>query len=85
MDTVDSLPVCQAISKQTGKRCGRYATKGKCMCYCHGGASTGSRTKAGRHRQKMSNWKHGQRSKEFIEEQRKVRKIIRETKALIAI
>jgi hypothetical protein len=85
METVDTLPVCQAKSKQSGQGCKNYATRGKNVCRIHGGYSTGARTEAGRERQRKAKLKHGLRSNEAIKENREVRDLIRESKAAIAI
>jgi len=53
---------CTATSKQTGKRCKRWATKGKKVCYYHGGRSTGPRTTAGIQRTRAIHLKHGEYS-----------------------
>ncbi len=55
-------------------------------CRLHGGltCNTGAKTEKGKLRQKMSNWKHGLRSKEALEEKRLVRELIKKSKMLIA-
>jgi hypothetical protein len=80
---MDTLPICEAKSKQSGNRCKNYATKGKCVCRFHGGHSTGARTQEGWKRQKASNVKCGRWTKEAIEERREVRKLIRKSMLLI--
>lgn len=39
---LQSLPKGQATSKNSGKRCGNVAMKGKKVCYLHGGKSPGA-------------------------------------------
>lgn len=81
---MDTLPICQAHSKQAGRRCKNFATKGKAVCHIHGGKSAGAKTIAGKIRQKMASWKHGERSKEVREENLYVSKILKEKKQIIA-
>ena len=81
---MDTLPICQAKSKQSGQQCRNFSTKGKRVCRIHGGKSTGSRTQEGRQRQEKVNWKHGLRSKKAREESRFIRELIKESKQLIA-
>ena len=54
-----ALHRCQAKSKRSGKRCKRWAIKGKTVCSMHGGKSTGARTIEGQMRSQRGNWKHG--------------------------
>ena len=74
---MDTLPICEAKSKQSGLRCKNFATKGKHVCRIHGGKSTGAKTPEGKHRQKMASWKHGRESKESIENLRAVNAAIK--------
>ena len=67
---MDITPQCLAKSKQSGKRCKNFASKGKSVCRIHGGRSTGARTDAGKARQERASWKHGLRSKEAVDESR---------------
>src|SRR5665213_1044674 len=60
---MDTLPICEALSKQSGLPCKNFASKGKRVCRIHGGRSFGARTKEGKARQKKASWKHGFRSK----------------------
>lgn len=80
-------PQCQARSKRSGEQCGNYAISGRRVCKFHGGLTpkhnTGPKTEEGRLRQHMANWKHGMRSKEAIEENRKIREYIRQCKQAI--
>jgi len=80
---MDTLPICVAKSKQSGKQCRNYASKGKRVCRIHGGRSTGAKTTEGKRRQKLASWKHGGYSKEFKEENLFVRAMIKESKELI--
>jgi hypothetical protein len=85
---MDTLPICQAKSKQSGKQCKNFAVNGRRVCYIHGGATpihnSGPKTTEGKLRQKMGSWKHGLRSKEVREENRLIRELINGSKQLIA-
>lgn len=41
---MDTLQAFKAMSKQLGKRCKSFVTKGKLVCRIHGGKSTGAKT-----------------------------------------
>ncbi|HPD18019.1 MAG TPA: HGGxSTG domain-containing protein [Planctomycetota bacterium] len=56
---MDSDGQCTARSKRTGERCKRAPTPGKRVCYYHGGASTGPKTKEGKARSSLNNLQHG--------------------------
>lgn len=58
---------CQAHSKRTKLQCGKPALKGKSVCQFHGGRSTGTKTKAGKARQKAAVTKSGNYTKESCE------------------
>ena len=81
---MDTLPICKAKSKQSGRQCKNFATKGKQVCRIHGGKSTGAKTPKGKQRLKMASWKHGMRSKETLQEAREIRAFIKQSKQLIA-
>ncbi len=81
---MDTLPICQAKSKQSGQQCKNFASKGKRVCRIHGGRSTGAKTLEGKQRQKMASWKHGGRSKEAMAEARESRELIVQCKQLIS-
>lgn len=81
---MDTLPICQAKSKQSGQQCRNFSVKGKRVCHIHGGKSTGARTVAGKQRQKMASWRHGLNSKEAREEAKHVRELIKVSKAIIS-
>lgn len=81
---MDTLPICEARSKQSGYRCKNFVTKGKQVCRMHGGRSCGAQTKEGKQLQKMASWTHGRRSKEVLEEHRLIREMIKEGRQLIA-
>ncbi len=81
---MDTLPICQAKSKQTGRRCKNFAVKNRAVCHIHGGKTprydARHKTEAGKIRQKMGSWKHGLRSKEAIEERKTIRNMIMQSK-----
>jgi hypothetical protein len=81
---MDTLPICEAISKQSKQRCKNFSTKDKRVCRFHGGLSTGVKTPEGKLKQKMASWKNGMRSKEALEEARQIRNMINQCKQLIA-
>jgi len=53
-----------------GSPCQKAAIAGKGRCRLHGGASTGPRTEEGRARIAAANFKHGNRTKERLAENR---------------
>ena len=69
---------CKAKSKRSGKRCKRYASKGKEVCRCHGGRSTGPKTKEGKERSRLSVLKHGRFTKEAKDERRYMKALLKE-------
>ena len=85
---MDTLPICQAKSKQSGKRCRNFSVRDRHVCHIHGGKTprqnSSVRSVEGKQRQKMGSWKHGLRSKEAKEEARQVRQMITQGKQLIA-
>ena len=80
---LDTLPVCQALSKQSRKQCKNFSVKGKRVCHIHGGKSAGAKTKEGKIRQKMANWKDGLRSKEAKAEAKQLREFMKACKEAI--
>jgi len=69
---------CVAKSKRSGGQCKRLASKGKEVCRCHGGRSTGPKTKAGKERTRLSVLKSGLYTKEAKTERLAVRSLIQE-------
>jgi hypothetical protein len=80
------LRECGAKAKTNGHRPCRQPAMANGRCRLHGGLTrnTGAKTEEGKLRQKMSNWKHGLRSKETRDEKRLVREMIKKSKQLIA-
>lgn len=78
---MDTLPICQAKSKQSGEQCKNFAVRNRKVCHIHGGKTPmhnkGPKTQGGKLKQKMGSWKHGLRSKEAIAEARAVSKMIK--------
>jgi len=75
---LQQAPRCSARSRRSGQRCRAPAVLGKAVCRMHGaraGAPTGERN---------GMYKHGQRTKEAIEERRAISKLIRAARATIA-
>ena len=63
---------CQAKSKRTKLQCRAPAIRGKTVCKTHGGMSTGPKTAQGIERIRQAQLKHGERTKEAIEEHRRI-------------
>ena len=57
------VPRCQAKSKRSGLQCQKAAMQGKRVCRSHGGASTGPKTIAGRHRCAAAKTVHGRETR----------------------
>lgn len=62
--------LCNAKSKQTGKRCRQFAAYGKSVCYYHGARSTGAINPT---------VKHGKYTKESIALRKKIATLVRLT------
>lgn len=77
---MDTLPICKAKSKQSGKRCRNFAVKHRFVCHIHGGKTPlhnpGPKTKEGEIKQKTGGWCHGQRSREAEKERKAFRKMV---------
>lgn len=80
---MDTLQICKAKSKQSGNRCKNYVVKDKTVCHIHGGKSTGAKSNKGKARLKQAAWKHGGRSKQMLDEQLRIRAMIKKSKELI--
>ena len=79
---LNALPKCNATAKTTGKQCQQPAMKnGKCRF--HGGKSTGPRTPEGLRKSQRANWKHGRYSAEAKQDQRMIRRLVRESREMI--
>ena len=69
--------LCQAKTRK-GTACQKPPLKGKQRCRLHGGASTGPRTEQGKARIAQAHFKHGRRSKRFVEQRKKIWAELRE-------
>ena len=63
------MKACLAKTRSGGV-CQRAGTRKNGRCHLHGGKSTGPRTEEGRARIAAAKFKHGRRSKVFVEAQR---------------
>ena len=79
---------CGAKARTNGHKPCRRIAMANGRCHLHGGLvpkhNPGPKTEEGRQRQHMANWKHGQRSKAAIEENRRFRRFLKECKQAIA-
>jgi len=64
-------PSCGARTRR-GTECQKPPLAGKTRCRSHGGLSTGPRTAEGKARIAAAHWKHGRRSKKFVEMRKKI-------------
>ena len=62
---------CSAKTR-SGNPCQKPPMKGKNRCRLHGGLSTGPRTVEGKARIAAAHYKHGRRSKAFVEIRKKI-------------
>ena len=62
---------CSAKTR-SGNPCQKPPMKGKNRCRLHGGLSTGPRTEEGKARIAAAQYKHGRRSKAFVEIRKKI-------------
>ena len=66
-----SKMTCSATTR-SATPCQKPPMKGKKRCRLHGGLSTGPRTAEGRARIAAAHYKHGRRSKAFVETRKKI-------------
>lgn len=71
---------CSARTRR-GESCRKPPLTGKRRCRLHGGLSTGPKTTKGKARIAAAHWKHGRRSKKFVEMRAKIWKELREIEA----
>ena len=62
---------CSAKTR-SGNPCQKPPMKGKTRCRLHGGLSTGPRTVEGKARIAAAHYKHGRRTKAFVEIRKKI-------------
>ncbi len=75
----NATPRCIARSKRTGKPCTQPAMRGKRVCHMHGGK--GGSPAGPTH----PNYKHGMRSREWVETRKAVNELAREARELEAL
>ncbi len=63
--------LCLAKTRR-GTACQKPPIKGKTRCRLHGGLSTGPRTSEGKAKIAAAHYKHGRRSKKFVEARAKI-------------
>ena len=77
MSAANNAPRCAAKSKRTGERCNGPAVTGWRVCRFHGAGG-------GHHAGKAHpSWKHGMRSRDWIETRRQINELVREIERMI--
>lgn len=79
LDLANAAPRCTARSKRTGQPCQAPAVTGWRVCRVHG---AGGGHKAG---STHPSWKHGMRSREWMETRRMVNELVREGRRVEAL
>ncbi len=79
LDLANAAPRCTARSKRTGQPCQAPAVTGWRVCRVHG---AGGGHKAG---STHPSWKHGMRSREWVETRRLVNELVREGRRVEAL
>ena len=67
----NNTKLCLAKNR-SGKPCQKYPIVGRMRCRLHGGLSTGPRTEEGKARIIAAHYKHGRRSKAFLETRKRI-------------
>ena len=71
-DTAENdIKLCLAKTR-SGAPCQKNPIAGKSRCRLHGGASTGPRTPEGKAACVAAHWKHGRRSKAYVEARKQI-------------
>ena len=77
--TADKLALCSDWQEQrcgakthSGTECRKPPLNGKIRCRLHGGLSTGPKTPEGKARIAAAHWKHGRRSKAYVQTRKKI-------------
>jgi hypothetical protein len=78
------LPRCMAKAKSSGKRCGNPAMRNKRVCWIHGGRSTGPKTPDSLLRSKSANLKHGNYTKDVLEQRKNINSLIRDYRKFLS-
>ena len=71
---------CGARTRR-GTACQKPPLAGKTYCWLHGGLSNGPRTAEGKARIAAAHWKHGRRSKKFVQMRKKIWRELRAIEA----
>ena len=61
-----------AAKTRSGAPCQKHPIAGRTRCRLHGGMSTGPRTPEGKAACVAAHWKHGRRSKAFVEARKQI-------------
>lgn len=77
-------PLCGAKARLNGGRPCKRPAGPNGRCSNHGGRSTGPKTTEGKEKQRQSVWKHGYWSKDAIAERRLIKKIVKQSKNMLA-
>ena len=78
----NATELCLAKTR-SGKLCQKQPIVGKTKCRLHGGLSTGPKTPEGKARCIAAHWKHGRRSKAFVERRKQIWSELRRIKRLM--
>lgn len=74
---------CTARSKRSGKKCLKWALRGRNTCHMHGGKAKGPLTKKGKERARKAAFLHGACTKEARQFHKDSMALIRKSKDLI--
>src|SRR5947209_7459710 len=78
-----AAPRCSAWTRK-GTFCQAAAIRGRQRCRCHGGCSTGPKSKAGRGRCRQVRWKTDYHSAKAKKERRQLRELLQSARETIA-
>ena len=77
-DTAENdIKLCLAKTR-SGAPCQKHPIAGRTRCRLHGGLSTGPKTPEGKAACVAAHWKHGRRSKTFVENRRQIWRELRQ-------
>ena len=71
MKSLNRVKLCGAKTRK-GHQCKKNVLVGKQRCRLHGGLSTGPRTEEGKARIVAAHYKHGRRSKAYLETRKRI-------------
>ena len=74
------MNICNARTR-SGNSCRRLGNVKNGRCHLHGGKSTGPRTDEGRQRIAKAHYKHGRRSKSYVQQQHRLKSELRAIEA----